>query len=42
VVLGFLGHVKLAERAKLVGDFAAAIAAVVAAIDVGDILCSGD
>jgi hypothetical protein len=38
---GFPDHVGQAERAELVGDFAAAAAAVVAAVNVEDILRGG-
>jgi hypothetical protein len=37
----FLGHAGQAEQAKLVGDFTAAVAAVVATVNVEDILCDG-
>lgn len=38
---GFHGHAGQAEQADLVDDFAAAVAAVVATMDVEDILCGG-
>jgi hypothetical protein len=41
VVLGFSDHVSQAERAELVGSFTAAATAIVAAVDVEDILHGG-
>ena len=41
VVPGFLEHVWPEERAKLVNDFATAVDAIVAAVDVEEILCGG-
>jgi hypothetical protein len=41
VAPGFLGHAGQAKQAKLVGDFAAAVATVVAIVNVEDILRDG-
>ena len=38
---GFSGHAGQAKRAELVGDFAAAMTAVVVAVNAKDILCDG-
>jgi hypothetical protein len=42
VVLGFLGHAGKAEQAEPISDFTTVVAAIVPAVDVGDIRYSGD